>query len=168
VEYKAALRLSPQYVAASINLADLYRGTGRDGEGEHVLRNAISIVPNDGALHHALGLALVRLKRSDAALAELRRAADLEPNNTRYAYVYGVALHSSGHGPEAIAYLREIQSRYPESRDILLAIINFSREAGDTTTALQYAAQLSRISPNDPAIMKLLEELQLAPLRPKQ
>ena len=33
-EYKAALQLSPQYVTAAINLADLYRQLGRDTEGE--------------------------------------------------------------------------------------------------------------------------------------
>jgi len=54
------------------------------------------------------------------------------------------------------------------SREILLAIINFSRDAGDMTTALQYAAQLSRISPNDPAVMKLLEDLQLSSPLPKR
>src|SRR5256886_13104034 len=40
-EYKAALRLSPQYAPAAINLADLYRQLGRDQEGESVLRAAI-------------------------------------------------------------------------------------------------------------------------------
>ena len=40
-EYKAALRLSPQFAPAAINLADLYRQLGRDGEGEAVLRAAI-------------------------------------------------------------------------------------------------------------------------------
>src|SRR5262249_38477470 len=37
VEYKAALRLSPQYGPAAINLADLYRQLGRDADGETVL-----------------------------------------------------------------------------------------------------------------------------------
>ncbi len=39
-EYKAALKLSPQYATAAINLADLYRQLGRDGDGETVLRAA--------------------------------------------------------------------------------------------------------------------------------
>ena len=95
-EYKAALRLSPQYAPAAINLADLYRQLGRDGEGESVLRTAIAASPRDAGLHHALGLTLVRLKRPDEALAELRRAAELEPDRARYAYVYAVALHSAG------------------------------------------------------------------------
>ena len=41
-EYKAALRLSPQFTPAAVNLADLYRQLGRDGDGESVLRAAIA------------------------------------------------------------------------------------------------------------------------------
>jgi Flp pilus assembly protein TadD len=160
VEYNAALRLNPQYAAASINLADLYRQTGREDDGEKVLRRAISIAPGDGGLHHALGLSLVRLKRLDEALVELRRAADLEQSNSRYAYVYGVALHSVGHGPEAIAYLKESLKGHPGNRDIIMAIISFSREAGDTDTALQYTGQASRIMPDDPTIKSLMDELR--------
>ena len=70
-EYKAALRLSPQYAPAAINLADLYRQLGRDAEGEGVLRAAIAASPRDAGLHHALGLTLTRLKRPDEALGEL-------------------------------------------------------------------------------------------------
>ena len=40
VEYKAALRLSPAFAPAAVNLADLYRQLARDGEGEAVLRSA--------------------------------------------------------------------------------------------------------------------------------
>jgi len=144
-EYKAALRLSPQFTGASINLADLYRQTGREGDGENVLRSAIATAPGDGALHHALGLSLVRLKRADEALVELRRAADLDRNSGRYAYTYGVALHSAGRKQEAIAYLKESQIAHPGNRDILMAITSFSREAGDSG-----AAQLVRTAPPRP------------------
>ena len=94
-KYKAAQRLSPQFVPAAVNLADLYRGLGRDGDGEATLRAALVVSPQDAGLHHTLGLALVRLQRNDEALIELRRAAEIEPERTRYAYVYAVALHSA-------------------------------------------------------------------------
>ena len=95
-EYKAALQLSPQYATAAINLADLYRQLGRDSEGENILRTAIVASPREATAHHALGLVLTRLKQPDAALAEFRRAAELEPAQARYQYVYAVALHSGG------------------------------------------------------------------------
>jgi Flp pilus assembly protein TadD len=47
-EYRAALRLAPQFSAAAINLADLYRELRRDEDGENVLRSAISRVPPVG------------------------------------------------------------------------------------------------------------------------
>jgi predicted CXXCH cytochrome family protein len=159
-EYRAALRLSPQFTGASANLADLYRQTGREGDAERVLRNAINLVPGDSGLHHALGLSLVRLKRLDEALVELRRAAEQDRSNARYAYIYGVALHSAGHQQEAIAYLKDSLAAHPETRDIVMAIVSFSREAGDTSTALQYAEQAGRIAPDDPAVRGLVDELR--------
>jgi tetratricopeptide (TPR) repeat protein len=159
-EYKAALRLSPKFTGASVNLADLYRQTGREDAGEQILRDAINAVPTDGGLHHALGLSLVRLKRLDDALAELRRAAELDHNNARYAYIYGVALHSTGRQQEAITYLEDSLTRHPENRDISMAIVSFSREAGDAATALQYAEQAYKIAPDDQALKAIVDELR--------
>jgi tetratricopeptide (TPR) repeat protein len=159
-EYKAALRLSPQFTGASINLADLYRQTGREAEGEQVLRNAVNVVPTDGGLHHALGLSLVRLKRLDDALAELRQAAELDPANARYAYIFGVALHSTGRPQAAITYLKDSLTRHPDNRDISMAIISFSREAGDAATALQYAERAYKIAPDDLTLKGMVEQLR--------
>jgi predicted CXXCH cytochrome family protein len=160
VEYKAALRLSPRYTLAAINLADLYRQLGRDGEGESVLRAAIAASPQDAGLHHALGLALTRLKRREDALAELRRAAELDPGRARYAYVYAVGLHSAGHINDAMAVLRESVARHAGDRDTLLGLVSFSRDAGDFATALHYAEQLARVAPNDPSLTALIDNLR--------
>jgi len=159
-EYKAALRLSPQFTPAAINLADLYRQLGRDGEGESVLRAAIATSPRDAGLHHALGLALTRLKRTDEAIAELHRAAEIEPDRARYSYVYAVALHSAGRGEEAMTVLKQILVRHPDDRDTLLALISFSRDAGDFATALDYAERLARVAANDPDLAALIESLR--------
>jgi tetratricopeptide (TPR) repeat protein len=95
-EYRAALRLTPQYAPAAINLSDVFRQLGRNAEGEIILRTALAASPRDAGLHHARGLVLIRLKRSDEALTEFRIATELEPDRARYAYVYAVALHSAG------------------------------------------------------------------------
>jgi tetratricopeptide (TPR) repeat protein len=159
-EYKAALRLSPQYGAAAINLADLYRVVARDGDGEAVLRAAIAASPRDAGLHHALGLTLTRLKQADAALAEFRQASELEPDRARYLYVYAVALNSAGRGAEAIAMLKNGLARHPADRDILLALATFSRDAGDLGSALHYAEQLARIAPGDQGVAALVDALR--------
>ena len=159
-EYKAALRLSPQYATAAINLADLYRQLGRDAEGESALRAAIAVSPREAAAHHALGLTLTRLRQPDAALAEFRKAAELEPGHARYQYVFAVALHSSGRGGEASALLKEALTHHPADRDILSALIAFSRTAGDAAAALAYAERLAVIRPDDQNLARLIEQLR--------
>ena len=159
-EYKAALRLNPQYAPAAINLADLSRQLGRDGDGERVLRAAIGGSRPDAALHYALGLTLTREKRPDDALAEFHTATELEPDRSRYAYVYAVALHSLGRVDESIKALKDNLGRHANDRDTLVALVTFNRDAGEIGAALDYAERLSRIAPNDRDIAGLTAELR--------
>lgn len=159
-EYRAALRLDPLFSAAAVNLADLYRSQGRDGDGERVLREAIARSSRDASLHHALGLTLVRLKRSDAALEELRRAAELDPEQARHAYVYALALQSAGRLGDALAVLKTNLQRHPTDRETLSVLVNFSREAGDVSGALEYAERLAKLTPADAGLSQLMENLR--------
>ena len=159
-EFAAALRLSPQFAPAAINLADLYRQQGRDGESIKILQDAIVAAPQDSGLHHALGLALVRLKRNDEALAELNKAREIDPDRARYAYVYAVALHSSGRVQDAMTVLKDNLARHPNDRDTLLALVSFSRDSGDAKSALEYAQRLAQIAPADQGLAALIDTLK--------
>ncbi|MGY4626591.1 multiheme c-type cytochrome [Bradyrhizobium sp. USDA 4486] len=159
-EYRAALRLDPSYAAAAINLSDLYRQLGRDGDGERVLREALSGSTQDASLHHALGLTLVRQRRNEAALDELRQAAALDTSQARYAYVYAVALNSAGRRDDALAVLKETLRRHPNDIDVLAAAINFSRESGDIAAALDHAEQMARLRRGDAGLANLIRELK--------
>jgi predicted CXXCH cytochrome family protein len=90
-EYQAALQLDRRFVPAWANLADLRRLQGRETDAEATLREGLTLMPDAAALHHALGLSLVRQQRKADALRELKRATDLEPGNPRYKYVYDIA-----------------------------------------------------------------------------
>lgn len=114
--YREALTLDPNWVPAYVNLADLLRRQSRDPEGEQVLRAGIARLPQAAALYHSLGLLQVRKKDMQAALASLRRAAELAPEETRYSYVYAVALHSAGRTREARALVDQALQRTPGNR----------------------------------------------------
>ncbi|MBV8746268.1 MAG: HEAT repeat domain-containing protein, partial [Xanthobacteraceae bacterium] len=159
-EYQAALRLSPRFAPAAVNLTELYRLLGRDADGEHVLRAAIAASPEDAGLHHALGLALTRLKQRDEALKELARATELEPDRARYVYVYAVGLYSAGRTDAARALLKQNAARHPDDREPLLALVSYSREAHDFATALTYAEQAARLMPSDRNLAALIDELR--------
>jgi tetratricopeptide (TPR) repeat protein len=127
-ELKAAIRLDPFFIPAYVNLSDLYRAVDRDAEGERVLRLGLAVAPSNGVLHYALGLALVRLKRTDAAVRELERATALEPENARFAYAYGVALHSTGHVDAAQATLEKALAAHPDDVNVRAALTSITKE----------------------------------------
>jgi hypothetical protein len=58
--------------------------------------------------------------------------------------------------------LKEGLVRHPNDRDILLALVSFSRIAGDTLASLAYAEQLAAITPDDRNLARLIEELRQA------
>jgi len=103
----------------------------------------------------------VRAKTNpDEAIDALARAADLAPDNARYGYVHGVALHSSGRLADAIAALRRVSERHPGDRETLAALVGFEQEAGDHAAALKHAELLSAIMPEDATLRRLIDELR--------
>lgn len=111
--YREALTLNPGWLPAYANLADLLRQTGRDAEGETLLREGLSRQPKAAALHYSLGLLQVRRKNLPAALASLKRATELAPDDARFAYVYAVALDSTGRTREARVVVEAGLKRVP-------------------------------------------------------
>ncbi len=99
--YRRAIALDPDWAPAYANLADLFRQLGRDAEGEQVLRDGLARQPRVAALHHSLGLLEVRRKNLPAALAALKQAVALAPDDARFSYVYAVALDGAGKKDEA-------------------------------------------------------------------
>ena len=95
-EYRKAIEIDPTFLAAYANLADLYRARGAEGEAVAVLREGLARNPRGAVLHHALGLSLVRQKQTAESLSRCKTAADLAPENARFAYVYAVALNGAG------------------------------------------------------------------------
>jgi predicted CXXCH cytochrome family protein len=151
---EAALALDPGFVPAYVNLADLQRETARDADSERTLRRGLAQAGEHAALKHALGLALVRLGRYEAALAELARATQLEPDDAHYAYVHAVALHSAGRVADALRELDRALARHPDDRDLLMTAAIY----GGTEHGEKYARRLAERYRGDPAIGQFLAE----------
>jgi tetratricopeptide (TPR) repeat protein len=159
-EYRKAIELDPTYVQAYVNLADLYRARGVDGEADLVLRSGIAKMPDAAALHHALGLVLVRQKRTADALKELAEASRLDPANARYAYVYAVALNDAGQPKPALQALDTALTRNPYDRDVLSALAHFRARAGDRELAQKYVSQLRELDPENPEYAQLAKQIE--------
>jgi predicted CXXCH cytochrome family protein len=160
VEYKTALRLDPKFVPALMNLADLDRMRGMDAQGAELLRKAMSVEPKNADVMHSLALFLVRQHNYADAVPLLRQAAELAPDNVRYAYVYAIALNSTGAPEQSRALLERIHRQHPADRDVLIALITGARGAGDLSSALSLAQELAELDPADPQVRMLLLDLQ--------
>jgi predicted CXXCH cytochrome family protein len=141
-ELEQAIAIDPSFVPAYVNLADLGRRMGDEQAAERTLRAGLTRSPGNASLHHALGLSLVRQRRNAEALRELAQAVRQAPEEVRYAYVYGVALHDSGRAKQGQAVLEEALTRFPGDHDLLRALVAYAQQRGDAAAAARYAERL--------------------------
>lgn len=160
IAYRDAIRVDASFALAYLNLADIYRALGREAEGEATLRDGLARALETPALHHALGLLLVRRGETNLAMEQLRRAVELAPDDPRMAYVLGVGLNSGGDWPAARKTIDSALASSPWDRDLLTLMATALRDQSETEEALQYAVRLAEVAPEDPGILQLLAELR--------
>jgi len=159
--YRTAIRLQPSFIPAYVNLADLYRAQNRESETEKLLREALKVDPTHADVHHALGLSLVRQQRLQEGVAELAQAAERRNDSPRYVYVYAVALHEMGETKRAMQILQTANKKFPKDREILVALVQYHRSAGDIAAARNWAQKLVALVPDDGGARQLLESLRV-------
>ena len=124
------------------------------------MRQALARNPNAGALLHALGLSLARQKRTEEAVASLSEAAKLAPEEARFAYVAGVALHDSGQSAEGLEVLKAALIHHPYDRDILFALASYELETDDYASARSHAELMRELEPENRQVDQLLAAIQ--------
>jgi len=158
--YKRALVLDRHSLGARLNLADLYRSQKKDAAGEVLLREAIDVVPAAAEPWHALGLLLVREKRYEEALKALKKAANLAPDNMRYAYILGVAANSLGDIASALEALEEVVRREPRNIDALSSLVDIYYRQGEGAKALEHGQVLLQLTPENRSLQQLVDYLR--------
>ncbi len=90
----------------------------------------------------------------------LREASELAPGNGRCAYVYAIALNSTGASAQAMALLEHAHRQHPTDRDVLVALVSIARDTADLATALVHARELATLSPTDMQLRMLVLDLE--------
>lgn len=121
---------------------------------ERLLREALAVRPNDGALWYGLGLLQVRQGQRDAALGSLRRAHEVSPDSPDFGYALAAALRDADQGNEALELLRTLSARHPTHRALRLAHIDHLRAAGRSEEARAVVAELAAQNPDDPFLQR--------------
>jgi tetratricopeptide (TPR) repeat protein len=156
-ELRRAITLQPQFVAAYLQLAELFRVDGREAQADSVLRTGLDRVPGTVDLEYQLGLSLVRQGKKADALPLLRSAA--ASGETHYVYVYGVALFDAGQGAEAVRVLRAASDAAPDDQELLYGLASIAAASGQRDLALEAAKRLIVMNPDNEQVKQLLGSL---------
>ena len=105
---QAALRLAPESAPANGNLAVALIELGRHAEAAIWARKAVGLAPGVGVWWRTLGIAERLQRHNDRAIAALRKAIDLSPNDGLALTEFGIALLDSGQVAEARSALERV------------------------------------------------------------
>jgi Flp pilus assembly protein TadD len=121
-----ALKLAPTNAAANFNMG-LLKAEQKDVKGaEKYLKAALKADPQ--MAQAAYNLCVITSKdRLNEAVAWCRKAANLRPQEPRYAYTLAFYLNQTGNRDEAIRTLKAILEKYPGYRDAEMLLKDLSR-----------------------------------------
>lgn len=133
--YLHALKLEPLYIPARLNLADLYRTQRAEPKVTAILLDGLASLPEQADLNFSLGLSFVRQGQLNNAIEPLKKASENAQGNSRYAYVYAVALYESGEKEAAINFLKTAVNQHSGNTELTSALVSYLDVNGRSTEA---------------------------------
>lgn len=130
--YRAAVASRPDDIHLALRYAELLRAAGRPGEAAGVWRGLTPRAPVIKEWHAGLANVLSDEGRQDEAIAEYRRALEIDPEFDLAQFGWGLALARQKHAAEAAAHYREalrINPAYAEAHNNLGLALGDPREA---------------------------------------
>ena len=123
---RKALKIAPDNAAANFNMG-LLKAERNDPKGaEQYLRKAIKADPQ--MAQAAYNLCIITAKdRIGEAVTWCRKAAELRPQEPRYAYTLAFYLNQKGDREEAVRTLKTIVEKYPGYKDAGMLLKEISR-----------------------------------------
>ena len=101
-------------------------------------------LPTIGILHHALGLWYVRNKEKEKAIEYLKRAVTLEPNNSRFSYVYAVAIGEKN-PKEAVTVLEAVYPKHTGDMQVVSGLVYYYKQIGENGKSEMYEKKMKAL-----------------------
>lgn len=124
--------------------------------------SAQAIEPENVEASYYAGVVNERLRQSDAALANYRRAAELEPSNPQYIVAATEILIDQGKLSEAEAELNTRQTQFAHNAGVNQTRGHIAALRGQHEAALGFFEEARLAAPDDPAIQSDLIAAQIA------
>jgi Flp pilus assembly protein TadD len=143
-DYQKALELDPNSASANFNLAISFAQAGAFGEAESHFRKALPGRPT-AETHNGLGYVLERQGRTDEAVAEFRKAIDVDPKFTPAYNNLAQALAAQGKLEEAAHYY-ELSLAEKPSASVYNALGGVLTRLGKTAEAQEQFAKAKALN----------------------
>lgn len=137
--YLKGIALFPKFIPFYANLADLYRSLNNEAMAKAYIDRGLQLQPGNADLHYALGLWYIRKSDEVNGMAELKKAAALNPSGAAVVYGYSVGLFSTGKPKEAVTVLENYLSKYGNDPLILEGLIAVYQDLKQPEKAIHYA-----------------------------
>ncbi len=160
--YQRAKKAEPEFIPTRISLAELLFEQNRPNEAENEFREAVgaaAMPSEEGLAHDALARFLIRMKRYDEGITELKRATELLPRHAQTQYFYGVALNSMNRFEEALPFLEKAHELDRFNIEYLTGLATICRDARKMEKALHYAKDALKLQPESPQLQQLVRSL---------
>ncbi len=132
---------------------------GQNARAAALLAEVTAAQPGFAAGESLLGLALLRLRRTTAALEHFERAVNLDPDNEHILNGYlgalvvkGIRLCQRGSPGEAEAIFRFVLERRPDNLLSHVYLGRIYRDAGNPGLALRHYSRACALAPEDPLL----------------
>jgi Flp pilus assembly protein TadD len=124
---KKALKINPDNAAANFNTG-LLKAEQNDPKGaEQHLKKALKADPQ--MAQAAYNLCVITAKdRINEAVTYCKKAAELRPQEPRYAYTLAFYLNQKGDRDEAVKTLKALTEKYPWYKDAEILLLEISKK----------------------------------------
>jgi Flp pilus assembly protein TadD len=141
-QYRHALALTPDLLAARNRLGVTLNKLGLHAEASHEFGQALARHPQSGQLRNNLGFSLYLEGRYEEAEQELARAVDLQPSFRRAQMNHGLALAKLGRYDEALAAFT-VASSEADAYYNLAVVQTDAKHYAEAARALEHALVLN-------------------------
>jgi tetratricopeptide (TPR) repeat protein len=155
-EFRAAVRLDPEYAAPRVLLGASLLALGRVRDARAPLEEAVKIAPGETLAHLQLVRVLERLGDWNGAIDEYRVLRQLEPEDPEYVYGLGRAYLRLSE-----SRLRELRELDPASARSLQAEGHSLRVQGRPDRALETFERAARADPTLPEIHLAMAQIHM-------
>jgi tetratricopeptide (TPR) repeat protein len=157
-----AIALRPDLASAHAAYAfALFNGDWNFSEGRREFETALRLEPNNAAIHHWYATALLELEERQAAMAQIDRAAELEPDSPSIQADRAFILYHSGRAAEAKTMLDALAASHQDflSPHTYLQVIAF--DTGDDDAFIHESLLRARLK-QDPRAADIARAAQAA------